>query len=457
MADIAEAMTGNPLTLDTNDSPAPYRLPEDLLASDPSQQSAEGKLIANIAQAMSESPIEAAQDQANQDFEQDINPFDEMPIPDPTPTFDEIGLEEDSQEQEDQPFLPDFSGLDEISSIIAPDEPEPEQEPDTEPESDEMLDPFSIPDFDSDDEEPEPVPVPVPAPEPEPLPEPEPEPEPLPAPQPDPDPEPEPTPEPAPEPEHLTAQDRLAQELAAFAQRQNDEQDTNESGLIDAPEPDIDTQQEEAQLRDNMPDQTLLDQDDINDAHDAAPSFDDDSEDFMSSLGELGEAASIITHDEPETESFPQPAPTEESERKKTMGIREKLKAKKDGTSHDSAPAPAKKSSARSGGGGILTPLLLILLLGVMAFGVWKLHQLSDTLTALMLSSGSPGALTGTAEQVNPSYDYAIDFILDPNITERMAARGREGWQVVGSRRTQDSTTGQYGYEFIFMRRTPGR
>ncbi|MBQ3458712.1 MAG: hypothetical protein IJG30_07115, partial [Synergistaceae bacterium] len=102
-------------------------------------------------------------------------------------------------------------------------------------------------------------------------------------------------------------------------------------------------------------------------------------------------------------------------------------------------------------------PLILTLLLIVGALILWQLTQVSNKLTSLALNSQGGFESVSITEAPNPSYDYAIDFILDPNLSERMSQRGRDGWQIVGSRRTQDSTTGQYGYELIFMRRTPGR
>ena len=124
------------------------------------------------------------------------------------------------------------------------------------------------------------------------------------------------------------------------------------------------------------------------------------------------------------------------------MGIRDKLKAKKDGAS--------------SGRTGLFTNILLTLLLIVGGLLLWQLHSLSDKLTLTAMNSESLGTVSGV-DQTPATYDYAIDFILDPNIPERMAARGREGWQVVGSMRNRDSMTGQPGYEFIFMRRRTGR
>ena len=180
-----------------------------------------------------------------------------------------------------------------------------------------------------------------------------------------------------------------------------------------------------------MPEQNLLEDSEVND--DFGTALD------MPSFGETVDEA-------------------EQQEKEKTMNIREKLKRKKEasGTS-EAAPAPAKKkSSSGSSKGGYLTPVLIFLLLIVGVLLLLQIRQFSDRITAAMLNSGSFDGNTSGVE-ANASYDYAIDFILDPNLTERMAARGREGWQVVGSRRTQDTTTGQYGYEFIFMRRLGGR
>ena len=180
-----------------------------------------------------------------------------------------------------------------------------------------------------------------------------------------------------------------------------------------------------------MPDQTLLEDTEVNDDFGTAldtPSFD-------------------VTTDEAELH-----------EKEKTMNIREKLKRKKEasGTPEaESATAPAKKKSSGSSKGGYLTPVLIFLLLIVGVLLLLQIRQFSEKITAALMNSGS---FDGNSQgfEARASYDYAIDFILDPNLPERMAARGREGWQVVGSRRTQDTTTGQYGYEFIFMRRLGG-
>ena len=156
--------------------------------------------------------------------------------------------------------------------------------------------------------------------------------------------------------------------------------------------------------------------------------------------------------------SFDAADSAEQQEKEKTMSLREKLSLKHQNAGGTS-PAPAAKSSKSSGKGrsgkGFLTPILLLLLVIVGILLLLQIRQLSDSINAAMLGAGT---FDGSASiDANSSYDYAIDFILDPNLVDRMAARGREGWQVVGSRRTMDSTTGQYGYEFIFMRRIPGR
>ena len=490
MADIAEAMTGSPLTLDSNDDSEPYRLPENFFAANQDStnssapQSAEDKLIANISQAISESPIGIAQNNAHQNLEDDLNPFDEMPVPDPVSSF---GLDDEpvESEEDDEPFLPDFSAYqnvdqedaDEDNEMLDPfsipdlgtdddseqeqvPEPAQEEEPEDSSEDNEMLDPFAIPDFGADDDnEQESTPEPAQEEEPEDSSEDNEMLDPFAIPDfgdNDSDSEPALSPEadissmgivsnpvdlskPEPESEPLTAEDRLAQEIAAFSQQ-------------DAPENiDIDSHNEEESIQDNMPEDSLLTD------NEAADFEDDDGSLDMSSFGD---AASIYDENtDPSHEEFTapelQPEPEEitpsasyiadageQKERQKTMGIRDKLKAKKDGAS--------------SGRTGLFTNILLTLLLIVGGLLLWQLHSLSDKLTLAAMNSESLGTVSGV-DQTPATYDYAIDFILDPNIPERMAARGREGWQVVGSMRNRDSMTGQPGYEFIFMRRRTGR
>ncbi len=101
---------------------------------------------------------------------------------------------------------------------------------------------------------------------------------------------------------------------------------------------------------------------------------------------------------------------------------------------------------------------MLVFLLAVGGFIAWQLMQLNDKLTSGFMSMGMPGEFASMpVENSNPSYEYAIDFIFDTNLSSRMTQRGKDGWQVVGSRRTQDSITGQLGYEFIFMRKAKGK
>lgn len=480
MADIAEAMTGSPLTLETYEAPAPYNLPENL-----SQQSAEDKLMANIAQAMSESPLDIAQNNAAQNLEEEINNLDFVPsFPDHeerlTEEFDFSQYEEDKNEEPEQ--------------LTEQEEEEPEK-PETEIEA-------------TFDESPLPEPVI------------------------------EPEPESAEEPDELGVVDEP--EITAIPDNIQDEKEPEElgisdekSGLADDPvidvkpeleeeatpftpdsspltdnEPIIDTETyslknnseeqeppflpedtEETQ-EEKMPEKNLLEED-VNDINteiseiSSESSFedtDDSMDDFdINSLGELSAAASIMPdYDEPE----PEPAsdydyndnfdsgletnmptlndviinPDEEKDKEKIMGIREKIAGRKNRMAKETTGDNKKKKLLPSFSGGIFMPLLLILLLAVGGFIAWQLMQLNDKLTSGLMNLGmGAGNFGAMPVETNPSYEYAIDFIFDTSIAGRMAQRGKEGWQVVGSRRTQDSITGQLGYEFIFMRKTPGK
>ena len=222
---------------------------------------------------------------------------------------------------------------------------------------------------------------------------------------------------------------------------------------------DKDTQHEEVVLEKKMP-ESLLDENEHEQQVDDEIGDDWD----INSLGIVSEAASI-PDDEPEPEPELEPSfmnETEETHKEKTMGIREKLAARKNGASpkdSSSSSAATKKTSSSSSGGGMLLPLLLFLLLIVGGLTLWQLYTLPDKLASVIAMSSSGGGVFDSVSGIEskPSYDYAIDFIVDQNIVERMSQRGRDGWQVVGSRRTQDTTSGQYGYEIIFMRRISGR
>ena len=428
MADIAEAMTGSPLNLESQENQGIYALPEDFFKpennSDESPQSAEDKLKANIAQALSESPIDTAQNQANQDLEQDLNPFEEIPEPeilpeieaDPEPeeTFfpePEPVNEPEIEEPEAEPLVEPEIEEAENESLIEPEIEEAENEPLIEPEiieDDEINDPFTIPEsLLNDDEDEDEIKKQV------------------------------------NEPEPLTEQERLTQEVAAMSQEFdfNNDNDNNINNNEEAPQ-NID-----------MPEQILLDNDDNDEDFDA------------SSLGELGQAAEIPDHEAEDFHAMPETVTEiitdttsgivqngqngEDEHKEKTMSIREKLASRKGGKSSENSSA--KKSSSS----GLLTSILLGFILIIGALILWQLMQLSDKITSFAMNSTNFDAPVN--ESSKQSYDYAIDFIIDPNLTDRMSQRGREGWQVVGSRRTQDSTTGQYGYEFIFMRKTPSR
>lgn len=424
MADIAEAMTGSPLTLNAPDASEPYKLPDNFFAAQDNTntppQSAEEKLIANISQALSESPIDIAQENANQNFEEDINPFDEMPLPDmtPTPDFDE-NYDEEGQDDFDQPFLPDFPSED-TEQIADSEEGQPEPETpqdideDTDPE--ELNDPFTIPDFGMDNEEDssESHEVPMLDDEPETASLPEPEPE------------PEPEPQPEPEPEPLTAEDRLAQELADFTAQETPEPEPEPEPVTLEKDPDPEQQEEESLLSDAL--------------HETEAFTDDDN--FMASLGD---AVAFGSDDEDEPEPAP-PAPEPETaqdipapEAAPVMSF-----AAPKAADNFTAEIPDEDSPTIWDK---ITRVLLGLLLAVGIMMLLQLHSLTDSVTAATLYGAAPTA---------QSYDYAIDKVADTDITSHMALRGIEGWKLVGYQRNSETATGRYGYELIFMRATPG-
>ncbi len=450
-------MTGSPLTLDKPDPSEPYRLPENLLNPqiDPnsSPQSAEDKLIADISQAISESPIKTAQDQANQNFEADISPFDEMPLPEPiqTPDFDDNYDQERDEEHDDEegddfdePFLPDFpaeteqpqqqpqqedSLLDEVPDpfSIMDDEDIPDSQDNTDADTDtdsaedteDLSEDFSelpvaendtadveeniIPDFsllNAPENEPEPVNL-----------EKTPEPESETLLDQDKDPESE------SEPQPVTAEDRLAQELADF---QNQEQ-----SLLDEP----DTPQS---------------------------SDDDPSEDF-NFMASWGDAADTMNYGDDEPDSQEQTPESQEifsQPEIPTPHVEPAPRITPAPTAHTSPTEPEFQDAPKSSP--VSSPIWRILLQAVLGllilagvFSLFKLHQLTDTITGMMLYGSTQSGISAQ------SYDYAVDLIPDSEISSRMRLRGIEGWKLVGSRRTQDSATGQYGYEFIFMRQKP--
>ncbi len=125
------------------------------------------------------------------------------------------------------------------------------------------------------------------------------------------------------------------------------------------------------------------------------------------------------------------------------MGLKDKLLARKE--------EPVAQEGAARPRGGVLLPLLTFLLLAAVVLCWLQLRGLTTILRADR-TPGAKAAASAGALQQDERYEYAIDFLLDDRITAGMDERGKAGWKIVGSRRTQDSTTGQYGYEFIFMR-----
>ena len=535
MANIAEAMTGSPLTLDKPDPSEPYRLPENLLnpQNDPnfSQQSAEGKLIADISQAISESPIETAQKQANQNFEDEISPFDEspfdeMPLPEPiqTPDFDDA-YEQEEGDDFDEPFLPDFSAKDEqqehsqeesldedtaelFSSLGDPDEVSDLSSTDDDSDNSEKVsdllgtdddsentnevsdllstddntddtdkfsdllnvdddndnaedfaEPFSVPDDEdaSDDthsaEDTEnfselPVAEDDTAdfselPDISLLDEPEIDSEPVNLeksldPEPEHEPEIDASPESEPDQESdsqpITAEQRLVQELADFQ---------NHDTSID-PEPE----------------QSLLDEQDTLQEQQAPQTSEDDSGEDFNFMSSWGDAASTMNYgdDEPDSQeqipetqdTFSQAAQPVASVEPEARITHEPLNIHKPQTSQErfELPHPEVQNAALPTVWRIVLQAVLGLLILAGVSSLFRLHQLTDSVTSMMLYGNTP---VNSAQ----AYDYAVDLIPDEEISSRMRLRGIEGWKIVGSRRTQDTATGRYGYEFIFMRQKP--
>ena len=488
MADIAEAMTGDPLTLSGRENLEPYNLPENFLSSseNPERQSAEDKLRANIAQAISETRRDNLIEPSNFDeqplpepepepeppslpvTDNDQKPetevqsgFEEFPVPEPEPELaPEENSEEESQEQEqEQEQAPAVEEADEpeevedvkevteeVEGLLAPpvkgerasllarglfqknseDEPEfqdKENSPD-EPKAPEIFD------LNNENYEPE--------------------------------------------------KEEIKEEEVPVQEEQEPEEQDNSSFFdsdfsLASDFNQTENNHEEEQIENNMPEQSLLNDEtestmpqpsvqEAPEAHDE--DFGDDWD--ISSLGALSEATSIPDYEEHEHEEFPgqethheefkpdfmtSPAVNrgEELEKEKVMGIREKIAAKKSGAAKEK---DSNKIKSSSGMGGALSTVLMILLLAVGGLILWQLMQLNDTLTANLMNLSGGSFTPLTQNESKPSYEYSVDFILDNNWNERMTQRGREGWQVVGSRRTQDSVTGALGYEIIFMRRT---
>ncbi|MBQ4418272.1 MAG: hypothetical protein II870_01445, partial [Synergistaceae bacterium] len=157
----------------------------------------------------------------------------------------------------------------------------------------------------------------------------------------------------------------------------------------------------------------------------------------------------------------------EDAQREKDMGLRERMLNRKNG----GADAAANNGSNNAKGSGWIGRALMTLLLLLLVIGAgmcwWELRNLNLNLSKLagLDNNANSGVSSETAlriqnllsniesqnKEIKP-YEYAIEFLVDNNIVSGIAARGANGWQIVGSRRSQDTASGQYGYEFIFMR-----
>ena len=515
MADLAEAMTGTPVTLETHEPVEPYKLPEDFLNEankDPSQQTAENKLIANIAQAMSESPLDAASDNSVQNFENELGNLNEdlastFPVRE-EPLTEEIDLSayeaDESETQEPAPTIEEEPEKPETEIEPTFDEvplPEPVDEPEPEPaeEPDLPVAPIEaeeeIPQEIETADEPE-VQEEIKIKEIETEPELEPEISAVSAVHDIKSPETE-----IEEPELKNEIEEIKVDNNNDVNNVNDEDSDLDSSFFDGlpddllgamsmPDESLETGQDdlasqeissyslnknknqaEISQEDNQPEQSLLaeDENEIS-PENAFGDIEESHDDFdINSLGEeFGTALSRPAYEsldndlEPEAEEendygfdenspshggFMNTNPGEEEEKSKVKDLRGRLAERSSSIAEtDDDNEEDSKSSGR-----IVTPLLLTAMLGLGGFIAWQTMQFSDKLTG-----GLPNAAS-TQFDFNPSYEYAVDFIFDSNLSGRMAQRGKEGWKVAGSRRTQDSITGQLGYEFIFLRETPAK
>ena len=140
------------------------------------------------------------------------------------------------------------------------------------------------------------------------------------------------------------------------------------------------------------------------------------------------------------------PDDSEGAEVEKVSDLRSRLKSREK-EKNDFVPSDESKiSDDSSNSGGTWTPLLWAAMLVISGFSAWQFAELRNNLT------GNVSNFDNAQINSNPSYEYAVDFVFDTNLDGRMAQRGKDGWKIVGSRRTQDNITGKLGYEFIFTR-----
>ncbi len=532
LADIAQAMTGNPLSLDSRITPEPYALPENLLAQDdeiseleedaelpdPGFKTAEDKLLENIAEAMSEPPLDLINARAESEGEV-IDEISEPEIESEPDAESEAASQELALPETDDDKTPDLLEADEDFDFLDGTEHEDTTEPEIDSEVVTESEVAPEPEPESEVNELEAVPVTQD--------------------------EPEPELELEPEPEESFNEDLNESLMKDFG---TNPESNNDAFFLDKANPDDETEPEEPdtpntseiselpqendelelESEPDMPDMNkneLQDSQELTDLTDLTDStgdsennivdqesqqeesltnfdgnFDDDDndDDFLS--GDLLSAATFTSDadegndqteesavesasqiydlngvnnfvETPNFADFGQDEISNEHDnidasldenaseipetvtknlddehKEKTMAIRDKLNGRK-----NESAAPVRSSR-----GGLLTPLLLIILAVVMVLCLLQLKGIMDALSSVNFGNAN-ATFEPILPEANASYDYAIDFVLDPDITSTMARRGREGWQVVGSRRTQDTTTGQYGYEFIFMRKIPAR
>ena len=174
----------------------------------------------------------------------------------------------------------------------------------------------------------------------------------------------------------------------------------------------------------------------------------DEDYDFMSSWGDAGTTLNF-GDDEPDPEPEPAPVIDIAPQPKPETVLLSPTPQYAEPATRITDTEPQEEAPSRLWS--IISQVLLGLLLAVGVLSLLRLHQVTDAVTAARLYGGTAPA------PITQPYDYSVDLVHDADIAAHMRLMGIEGWKVVGSRRLQDQATGQYGYEFIFMRARPNR
>ena len=79
-------------------------------------------------------------------------------------------------------------------------------------------------------------------------------------------------------------------------------------------------------------------------------------------------------------------------------------------------------------------------------------HILRGFLLCLVLSGLGACATPQVAKPVSASWEYKIEHISDSGFEDRMNVLGKQGWEMVTARRSDDNLSSPTGYEVIFKR-----